>query len=97
MSMVRQLTRLPGASTSLPAYWQSKAISTDWQCAMRVLHGKEKFDSSRAARRKKMQAAAGVRRHKRKSVKLDWRAVGTTKNGDNRRSSTYGRKQGQIC
>jgi hypothetical protein len=73
MSMVRQFTRLPGASTSLPAYWQSKAISTDWQCAMRVLHGKEKFDSSRAARRKKMQAAAGVRRHKKKSVKLEGR------------------------
>jgi hypothetical protein len=37
--MVSQFTKLPGASTSLPAYWHSNETSTDWQCAMQTLHG----------------------------------------------------------
>ena len=71
--MVSQVTKLPGASTAVPAYWQSKAVAADWQCAMRVLHGddwKRKLDSRFTARRKKKKAARDRRQYKKRMVKV---------------------------
>jgi len=71
--MVSQVTKLPGASTAVLAYWQSKAVGADWQCAMRVLHGddwKRKLDSRFTTRRRKKKAAKDRRRLKKTLVKV---------------------------